>query len=397
MQKTYTIPTQNLPAFEKRVAKLQKAADKVGAALLVRYGAESTVEKDQGFGRKLVYTVREVEVVGETPRLNGWTFVATLQHTPEGVILRTVPGQALGAFYTARNNAATLALCDYCGVKRNRKDTYVVRNGEANDERIVGSNCLADFLGHKDPHAVAKYAEALGAFEEGAWGSGGEVRGEPAVDIETFLAWANAQVRETGFYVSRARSEESGLPATGPRAWWNMEDAATKPEWKGPRPNAGDLAFARETLAWVEGVEPSADDEYLHNLTVACASGYVTRRTCTLVASALAAYNRVLRSSVALATQSAPAEPAGVWYGAIGEKVEVQVKVAEVRTIQSAFGEKLLAVLEDAQGRVFKTFTQSRTLGLTVGEWVALKATVKAHEVYRGRRETVLLRPRIAA
>lgn len=390
MQNTYTIPYENLAKMEQRLARLKKAADKVDAPLGWTVGPARTVEKPDGPGRVKVYTVHDVEVIGTTPRLNGWAFVATLQHTGDGVILRTVPGQVLGAFYTERENAGTLALCDYCLTVRNRKDTYVVRH-ENMDERVVGSSCLRDFLGHRDPHAVAKYAEALGAFNDFAGGLGGEgIRGDVAVDIEAFLAHAAADIRLRGYFVSRARSEDTGETTTRASAWFNITEDL--PRGKGYRPEPVDFEQAREALAWVEGLEPDAQDEYLHNLTVACASSYVTYRTAGIVASALPAYRRAMRASA-----PAPAAPAGAWVGAVGEKGEFHVKVVALRSIQSQFGEKTLAVFEDAAGNTLKTFTQSKTLGLVEGEWVAIKATVKAHEEFRGRRETMLLRPRIAA
>ena len=72
----------------------------------------------------------------------------------------------------------------------------------------VGSSCLKDFLGHKNPHAVAAQAEWMSLIGEAAdtLGSNG-TRNPTKLVLITSLAWAAESVIRHG-WVSKAKAEE---------------------------------------------------------------------------------------------------------------------------------------------------------------------------------------------
>jgi hypothetical protein len=82
-----------------------------------------------------------VIVKGETPRVAGFEFLATLEHEEGGTIIRRMPrfgedaekgdGIDLSAYREA------CPRCDHCGLERHRKDTYLVRNAETAEIKQV--------------------------------------------------------------------------------------------------------------------------------------------------------------------------------------------------------------------------------------------------------------------
>jgi hypothetical protein len=84
-----------------------------------------------------------VELVGEMPQIEGWSFVASLDYSEEaGVITRPVPGVEVDL----SGHRARAAECDYCGTKRERSATYVLRHQDGRTQQ-VGSTCIKPYMG----------------------------------------------------------------------------------------------------------------------------------------------------------------------------------------------------------------------------------------------------------
>jgi RNA 3'-terminal phosphate cyclase len=78
--------------------------------------------------------------------------------------------------------------------------------------------------------------------------------------------------------------------------------------------------------------------------------------------------------------------------GTIGEKITVTVTMKNFINIETRFGSKTIVIMEDEAKNVFKWFTSSSTFEAQIGDTVAIIGTVKEHEEYNGRKETVLIR-----
>ena len=90
-----------------------------------------------------------VTVEGERPAVDGWNFIATIDHTEAsadeagnvtGNLIKSVPGA--GEIPVSYRSARPI--CDHCKSARRRNETYVVRKGDVTQQ--IGKNCLADFL-----------------------------------------------------------------------------------------------------------------------------------------------------------------------------------------------------------------------------------------------------------
>jgi hypothetical protein len=133
---------------------------------------------------------------------------ATIQHTPEGNILRTVPG--FETLLPARFRSCDTA-CEHCNTDRIRKDTYVLQ-AEAGEWKQVGRNCLADFLRTGDASGWCEMAEILASlagemegFEDGGEFACGEHTGYP---MAALLAQVACIVRQDG-WCSRKEAKDA--------------------------------------------------------------------------------------------------------------------------------------------------------------------------------------------
>jgi hypothetical protein len=159
-QTIYQIPERNLAHLRGEIDKLNRRALKLGVPVIsLRETGNRTPVEHKDPETKLVVSVSyivEIELIGATPKFGGWTLAATLEHTPEGNIIRKVPSVVIDLmpFKDCKPN------CDHCKFIRNRKDTYLVLH-DTGRVKQVGHDCIADFLGHKNPQQLAAMAELL--------------------------------------------------------------------------------------------------------------------------------------------------------------------------------------------------------------------------------------------
>lgn len=120
--KIYKIPSQNLPALKAKFEKLGRRAKRLGLPVPTFTEIKTErVEKDDGG----VYLLHHITVNPGVAvvKVAGWQFVAVIQHTEEGNIVRKVTDVEIPEKYRNTSN-----YCDHCKVKRERKDTYVLLN-----------------------------------------------------------------------------------------------------------------------------------------------------------------------------------------------------------------------------------------------------------------------------
>lgn len=397
MRADYLIPEENVAQLEELLAGLNKVTKKLGLDP-VRVVSMTPEKTTTYFATKLarqlgIESVRQwfrVEIVGETPKLSGWAFVAKLDHTEAGNMLRAVPGETLPEW------ARTVeSKCDHCGVNRARNATFVVRH---DDGRLaqVGSSCLSDFLGHEDPHAIAKLAELLHAFDRAIVGLGDEEESfgggwKPAVfTLREFLISTAVMIRVDG-WKSRGSAREFGGYSTSDAALTYLDPfSKSDREWarKIGEPTDADVAAADAALAWAtaEFVESGRSlSDFEHNVAVVVKLGRVERKTAGIAAAILPCHARALdKLATREKTENVPSE----YVGTPGERVELPVEIVAQIPVESDFGFSLLVKMTDESGNVLSTFYSGSKPVPPVGAKSTLRATVKRHEEYRGTKQT---------
>lgn len=100
----------------------------------------------------------------------------------------------------------------------------------------------------------------------------------------------------------------------------------------------------------------------------------------------------VARTDAALAERAAQPHE---WIGDVGAKVTFTGKVLFTKWVDSRFGRSLLIVFQHETGTV-KTFTTAAALvELAKGDEVTVTGTVKSHDMYEGRKSTMMSRPKL--
>jgi hypothetical protein len=351
-----------------------------------------------------------VTITGTTPALAGWTFTATLQHiAAEGEVinlLRAVPGLTIDLPHRFRT--ATPETCEHCNKTiRTRKETFVVAH-EDGTWKQVGRNCLADFLGGQDPHAVARALELLLSAHDAAstdededgfgGGGGGYVRRH---GLRTFLATVAMLIRTEG-WMSRGRARQlDAVCATADAALYYLtppkpgtEAYADWGKFVATHPIAAEdtttadsaYTFARDTLC-----DRTDRSDYEHNLYVATIQETIDAKLAGIAASLVPYFIRDIERK-ALREAEAKAVGDSKFFGEVGKRSKgLIVTLLRERTIEGAYGTTWIYKFVTADGNACTWFA-SKNQQLKTGAEYMIDATVKAHKTYQGVAETALTR-----
>lgn len=421
---TFRIRNDRKGWFEHEMGKLARRAAKIGVtAPTYAFGPHEDVtethreEVGEGEDGRAIYTaVTEVvrywptTITGEAPKFAGWTLAATIQILdagpgPDGkpsgerqVLVRSITEIPAPLRF---RQADTAGNCEHCKAARRRKDTFLVLH-DSGEWKQVGRQCIRDFLGHKSPENIARMAEFLLAAhdlgEGGEFGGGGTV--EKKLPLDYFMAFVAAVVGKWGWR-SKKRAEEEGKAATASTA---MDHAAPSKEllklqaqgkWERLVPSDADKSRAAEAIDWARALtdaEVEASD-YLYNLRTIANVGVIEHRTAGYAASIIIAHDKALDR-----VKARQALPESNYVGTVGERVVLTLTLKKVIVVENDFGVTHIHLFNDEAGNDFKWFGSKHlrlewnTPEIAEGETVAVKATIKNHEEYKGRKQTSLSR-----
>ena len=142
-----------------------------------------------------------------------------------------------------------------------------------------------------------------------------------------------------------------------------------------------DLELVTETFS-----AKTVREDYEDHLMSVINQGYVFFRNMGLVASICAAADRIRRD---LAQAEARRNEVSEWFGEVGQRGSFVLRVVHTQALDSRFGITYLHIFVDGVGRKSKWFSTGKCLERGTYE---IKATVKKHEVYQERKETLLTR-----
>lgn len=382
---TGTLQTWAIPVLESEIEKLNKRAARCNCPIItMRVVREfKQVVGKNAIGDDIVHLMAEVEISGDAPRINGWTLVAKLTPLGEGNLVQSAEGVELDEKYR------TIEMkCDHCNTNRRRKDVFVIRN-EVGEEKVIGRNCLADFLRTNRFEGMIYWADAVGSFVGGfdEFERRHGERREQGTPVESWLRTASVVIRKLG-WLGRGAAREQGKEGTA------SADTVAYLEWEPDFPAGTKDKFCRrhdlyitdfdreqvtKALAWIAANEETG--AYHHNLRLACAADRVTSQTAGLVTSLIIAYQKAMELEVKKAEYRKKAADKQ-WVGEIKKRMRgIELKVLATRSYDSDWGVTTLVRFADAdENSIIWWASGDRSEEFEVGETYKVDATVKKHD-----------------
>lgn len=389
----FRIPEQNMDYLEEQIAQLNKRAKRLHCSqITIETLSTETIENNDGD----IFVFYQVQISGSAPRINGWTFIAVLEHLyNEGCdnLVHAVPEMLQEG--ELANYRHAVPYCEHCKTQRLRNNTYILKN-EQGIYKQVGRQCLVDFLGHDDPMAVAYsaqfIAEACESAEECLDDDFSFGRPSKKLSTEYFLAWVHASIRQTGWC---ARKDAGyGKTSTADDAMYNMDKYKQFPStYENSKPTEQDRETTKKALEWIREGNWNVESDFLYSLHVVCKSNVLARNHTGIAAALFVAYNRAMEAERERQQASLVSE----WQGEVGEKRLFTLTCDSVFYSENCYGRRVTTTsiykLSDANGNRFTWFSSNDVL--EVGNTYTLKGSIKAHDEYKGVKQTVLTRCKV--
>lgn len=394
----YAIPECNMESLEKKLTRIKNKCRKYGCEFKYERVGEHFEDKEieyeeDGKTKKAKVAVKfiDIEVEGKA-EVNGWQFAASLEYTSKGNIINSIGNVEIPSrYYTCA------PWCEHCKTNRDRKYSYIVYNGE--EFKQVGKACLKDFTGGLSAESVAQFESWFKEVEDASENYGGFWGGPMYFDTEEFMAIAAETIRIYGYFSRSAKGFSTADRAEYIyRVKHGMRLGAFSEFAQDYYYDALDKGFdieksralVKTVRNWV--VNNERDDNYFHNLKVACSLDH-TGATGLLV-SAFPTYDRELAyldEKRAREEKEREAASKSSWMGNVGDRVSFQI--ADFRVISSwdtQWGTTAVFKLTDADGREATWKTSSWLTDDCIG--ATIKGTVKEQKEYRGIKQTELTR-----
>lgn len=384
----YEILSDNMPRLTKKLTAIQKKCNTYGCEFTYQELGETfknVKDEETGFVRTAKFI--QIQVSG-TARVNDWEFIATIEHSKPINIIRSFRPEVEipESYYTADTR------CDHCNTKRNRKDTYLIRNTITGEFKQVGKTCLKDFTHGLSAEAVAAYVSWFDELIKGEQPTPGFKHYYSVAEV---LQYAVEAVRLYGY--TKTYSEGVSTQDIVREQMFQLRGWKDRVKEDGyDVDHRGNKEKVEQILTWV----PSLADEfgYNTNLKAVCLKECCENRDFGLICSAVAVYNREMERK-ARQEFNRRADEKSVWVGAEGDRIELHdLHVRLLTSWDTQFGYTYLYKLTAPDGNIF-TWKTGKWLGdseeISNNTRVSLKGTVKGHNEYRGVMQTELTRCKI--
>lgn len=386
----YLIHEKNMVAFNDKMEKLNKKASKLDFPAITFKELEVITKVDKN--TKKVDRLHKIELNGDSPKLNGWKFVARLE---------TIKGEKDNLVFVAPNeNIPTLyretgSTCEHCNSNRYRKYTFVLQH-ENGEYKQVGSSCLKDFLGHTNPQNYAKYLEWMEELsvmaEDGETVDYGSFSiSDYKYDLDYYVSYVAEYIKQTGYFLSKSKAQEQERSSTGDLVWNEIHNSMMKKEHKTVQTISEESEeLAKKAIEWAVSLkEQNSLNDYQHNLYLSCVANVVDWRSKGIVASLITAYQYSM-DMIEKKEKEKEEKSESNYFGEIGKREEFTLTVIRKSYIDTQFGMTTLHQFKDHNGNIATWFSSNKEF--EEGETITIKATVKDHKEYKDQKQTVLTR-----
>ena len=395
VQETYKIPQFNMGKLMEKVDKLNSKAGKMGLPPIIvdiinQYDIEVKTNQYGHECRPYKMRMVEVKVEGNSPKFEGWTFIATIEHEKAAKnLVKAIPNVELD--YKYRDASPN---CDHCHTNRWRKKTYVCRHDDGREVQ-VGSTCIKDFLGHATPEFIAWQCEMWGQIQEMFGEDPDEIgyrcpRSEMRIDTTEFLEITAKVIRKSG-WISKSKVFENPYeyPISTSEMVLDLWSEAFNDRKRIPiKPQ--DEELAELALEWAKNLIPDKDgkfSDYEYNINVLANEPSIAISDAGLAASIVGVF-KMKRDREAQQKEVKVSEH----FGEVKKRYELELKVVSISGFENDWGYTTIYKMTDMDGRAFCWFSTSKIVSLELDETYKVKATVKGHQDWNNRKETMLAR-----
>jgi hypothetical protein len=386
----YEIPEENIDTLRDKLKKIEKKCAKYNNSFSYSEVGEifrdvSDIGSSESVYRKYII----VEVEGRAI-INDWEFLATLEHTDNGNIIRTYSNNvSIPEFYRTCKQS-----CDHCHTNRYRKDTFLIRNRATGDIKQVGRDCLNDYTQGMSANDVAAVLEYIHETEEFSNPSLGAIF-DKYFRVTYIIKIAICLIDKYGF-TSRSKCEQLGeflSETTASHILFYIERSdcffsADELEELDKKMSSEFLdSEVSKIVEWLNS--QNSDSNYISNLTVLCKNEFCEQRDFGLLASLPAAYNKEIEKQ-----KEKSYRLTSVHVGNIGDKIVLDnTRIKYVTSYETNYG--VTNIFEFIKGGNIFIWKTGKYIDTDRVKTCSVKGTIKAHTEFKNMKQTELTRCRV--
>lgn len=348
------------------------------------------------YGRYIVERLVTVTVEGPKVKLAGWDLIGRIDFEDGMILVNARPDRELPVNY----RAAT-PFCEHCKSDRRRNSVFVFKHDDGHHIQ-VGRSCLKDFMGVEPTAALwalSAFRTLVDEIDEDMRGSGGS--GHYRVALTEVMQAGAQSIRESGFASRKAVMDGKAGTATAsdvddllfnPRVYamvstrYGMVEGRKRPT---AEESAADMAKGLAVIDWVlQTWGPKANkSDYEYNAVELLQQESVSPKRIGLLVSLIAAYNREHEE------KAKRERLVDAWVGKLKERRVFEAVYQGCNSFDGNFGTFWVARFATAEGMlVYKGNSPFWNTGLNGGESIKLIGTIKAHDDYKGFKQTLISR-----
>lgn len=324
-----------------------------------------------------------IEVSGCTPLVENCELIAVISKLDDGTnVVNIVPGKECPEKYRQAN----FNECSHCNISRYRKEVVIVRN-EDGEYKQLGKTCLKDYLGVSLENLVNRFTYVYELCNEAKEYLG--ERQELIVSPQRFLEAASVCIEKFGF----VGSKDWDRTPTKSDAWrvcfpWSKADRDFIREYE-LYPSDKNKENVVNALQWLE--QQSDKNDFIYNLKQIARQEFVGYKYIGYLAALLPSYYKAVEKEKEEKKQDVPSE----WVGQPKDRLTSTAKCVFYKTYESDYG--LKSVVKFVTDNNILTWFASNEPDFKVDQEYVIKYTVKNHDTYNNKKQTIVNRVKAIA
>ena len=378
-----SILAENLQYVQDKIQQFNKKAVKLNKKEITLNYTSSYIDSTDV---KDIKEVVDIEVVRqENVVIAGYKIIAKIDHTyPSKNFVVTYDNATKEQQQKWQHIDSN---CEHCNTRRKRNITYILQNVETNKYIQVGKSCLKDFLGY-NIHATLMYYNLLEELNT-------QLHNIPATKKTNthfyktldILNLISNEIEENGYYSSKEcwRTEEK---TTATRV---KEKLSTNKFTAIDDNKQQELSeVVNYMISYDINKEKNEDQqEFYKKLQNVLKHEYCKYTDISLLAPVFVIVD-ILKDK----EKEELAKTKSKYMYNVKDKIEIKLTQKDMFGYNTKYGYMHIYIFKDVEGNTYK-WNSSNALEMEYEKWYTVKATVKAHEEYKGEKQTVLTRCKI--
>ena len=344
----------------------------------------------------------EVEFTGSIPKVEGFQFLAKIDHSKgqDGNYTNLLNTAGRGADDILENLGTNFHVCtpncDHCEKPRARNTTYLVRNPDDGEIKQIGSTCVDDFIGTKTLKQVMEAFNMHAFFLDDEYFDELDrdyVRGGASptwFPIKTYLAMASYLTDTVGFVKADSydpRPTRQTLLEEISRPGSQNNSVLTKLSLEAFNPTLKDKVYDKVDDMIEHFKNSKQTSTYGMNIKTLLNEPYFeisNRFACGILASVPSSYNRELERKRQMepdANGDALNEP----FGEVKSRGRLKLRLVNIREGQNSLGHAITkySFLDEHSRRFHWRASTYPDIDMTIGNTYELTATIAKHSEYQ--------------